>query len=277
MKKLILGLMAATALMGASAPAFADKADKVIVQQYRDKITMARGEPGVEQYGSAELDRAMAALPKLEKRLKDNDSKTQIEAATSEIDTLIATARSRASVEMAKKDQAAASQAKSQQLANAQSEAANAQAQADHARAEAEKAKAALAEYQMKQTALGATLVLQDVVFETGKADLKPGAAARLQPLANYLQANPQVKVRVDGHTDAQGSDTFNQQLSDARANAIRTALAGMGVDGSRIQALGHGESEPVADNNTAAGRQQNRRVEITLMGQQTQSLAALQ
>lgn len=277
MNKTILGLMAATALVGATTPAFADKADSVILQQYRDKIVAARGEPGVEQYGSAELDKAMAALPTLEKRLKDDDSKAQIEAATGEIDTLIATARSRASVEMAKQQAAAAGQAKNAELANAQTEAARAQAEADKARAEAEKAKSALAEYQMKQTALGATLVLQDVVFETGKAQLKPGAAARLQPLASYLTANPAVKVRIDGHTDAQGSDTYNQQLSDARANAVRTALAGMGVDGSRIEALGHGESEPVADNNSASGRQQNRRVEITLMGQQTQNLAALQ
>jgi outer membrane protein OmpA-like peptidoglycan-associated protein len=118
--------------------------------------------------------------------------------------------------------------------------------------------------------------VLQDVVFQTGKADLKPGAAERLRPLAAYLQANPNVKVRIDGHTDAQGSDSYNQQLSNNRAVSVGTALASMGVDASRIQAVGHGEAKPVADNNTDAGRQQNRRVEVTLVGQQAATFAAL-
>jgi outer membrane protein OmpA-like peptidoglycan-associated protein len=178
-----------------------------------------------------------------------------------------------ARVRQAHEDQAAAAAqqaAQSQaQAADAQAQAAAAQAEAAHAKAEAAHARNALADMQMKQTALGATLVLQDVVFETGKADLKPGADARLQPLATYLKSNPDVKVRIDGHTDAQGSDAMNQQLSQARAGAVRDALAGMGVDAGRIEAVGHGESEPVASNATAAGRQQNRRVEITLLGQQ--------
>jgi outer membrane protein OmpA-like peptidoglycan-associated protein len=115
------------------------------------------------------------------------------------------------------------------------------------------------------------------VVFETGKADLKPGAAERLRPLATYLQANANVRVQIDGHTDAQGSDSYNQQLSEARAGAVRAALASMGVDGSRIVAIGHGKSEPVADNNTQAGRQQNRRVEVTLVGQPASQFASVQ
>ncbi|MFW2829066.1 OmpA family protein [Sphingomonas sp. ID0503] len=276
MKTMFLGLMAATALATVSTPALADKADKVMLEQYRDKIVAARGEPGVQQYGGAELDRAMAALPTLKKRL-DDDKTDQIKATTAEIDTLIQTARSRAQVEMAKQDASAAAKAKQDQLASQAADAERARADAAAAAAEAEKAKAQLAELKMKQTALGATLVLQDVVFETGRAELKPGASARLAPLANYLRANPEVKVRVDGHTDAQGSDALNQQLSDARASAVRTALGSMGIDPNRIQALGHGESQPIADNNNAAGRQQNRRVEITLVGQQANNLAAVQ
>ncbi|WCT73391.1 OmpA family protein [Sphingomonas naphthae] len=283
MKKILVGLMAATLLAGAGAgPALAGKTDRVVVNQYRDKIAAARGEPGVAQFGSAELDKAEAALPLLEKRLDDRDSK-QVESSMSEIDALIASARARADVASAKDRAVATAQIKSDQVASAQAEAdraraAAARSQADAARSQAEaaKARAALADLHMRQTALGATLVLQDVVFQTGKAELKPGAAARLQPLAAYLQTNPEVKVRVDGHTDSQGSDASNQLLSDARASAVKGALATMGVDPSRVESVGHGEAQPVADNSNSAGRQQNRRVEVTLVGQQANSFAAL-
>lgn len=275
MRKPLLTLLATAALVGATAPALAEKGDKMIVDQYRDKITAARAEPGVAQYGSADLDQALAALPGLEKALDDNKP-ARIKAATTQIDALIASARTRADAASAKQGAADAAAAKKAQTASAEADAEAARARAAQAQAEAARAKSQLADLQMKQSALGATLVLQDVVFQTGKADLKPGAEARLRPLAAYLRANPNVKVRIDGHTDAQGSDSFNLQLSQARAAAVRTALGAMGVDGARIEAVGHGEAAPVADNATAAGRQQNRRVEITLVGQQASALAGM-
>jgi len=194
-----------------------------------------------------------------------------------ELDALIETARTRARIAGAKDEVAQLRQQQGAQIASAQAEAQQAKLEANAARAEAVAARAKLRDYQMKQTALGATLVLQDVVFETGKADLKPGAAERLRPLAQYLSANPDVKVRIDGHTDAQGSDSYNQDLSERRAQAIRTALSSMGVDPARVQAIGHGEATPLADNRTPTGRQQNRRVEITLMGQNASNFAATQ
>jgi outer membrane protein OmpA-like peptidoglycan-associated protein len=279
MNKLMLTLAGATALAGLATPAFADKTDKLVTDQYREKIAVARAEPGVAEYGAVYLDRASERIASLDKKL-DNDKAGQAQAVAGEIDALIETARTRAKVAMLKKDveqaKADAASRNSAQLADAQAAAANAQASAAAAQAEASRLKAEMKEYQLKQTQLGATLVLQDVVFETGKADLKPGAAQRLQPLAQYLQANADVKVRIDGHTDSQGSDSYNQQLSEARAQAVRTALGGMGIAPDRITAVGHGESQPVADNMNAAGRQQNRRVEVTLVGQQAASFAAL-
>lgn len=279
MNKLMLTLAGATALAGLATPAFADKTDKLVTDQYREKIAVARAEPGVAEYGAVYLDRASERIASLDKKL-DNDKAGQAQAVAGEIDALIETARTRAKVAMLKKDveqaKADAASRNSAQLADAQAAAANAQASAAAAQAEAARLKAEMKEYQLKQTQLGATLVLQDVVFETGKADLKPGAAQRLQPLAQYLQANADVKVRIDGHTDSQGSDSYNQQLSEARAQAVRTALGGMGIAPDRITAVGHGESQPVADNMNAAGRQQNRRVEVTLVGQQAASFAAL-
>lgn len=279
MNKFMLTLAGATALAGLATPALADKTDKLVTDQYREKIAVARAEPGVAEYGAVYLDRASDRIAKLDKKL-DNDKAGQAEAVSGEIDALVETARTRAKIAMLKKD---VEQAKAQaaartdaKLADAQAAAATAQADAAAAQAEADRLKAQMKEYELRQTQLGATLVLQDVVFETGKADLKPGASQRLQPLAQYLQANPDVKVRIDGHTDSQGSDSYNQQLSEARAQAVRTALSGMGVGPDRITAVGHGESQPVADNMNAAGRQQNRRVEVTLVGQQAASFAAL-
>jgi outer membrane protein OmpA-like peptidoglycan-associated protein len=276
MKRITTTLLGATALALMAQPALAEKRDRLLVDQYRDKIATARAEPGVAQNGAADLDRATMELDALGKRLDNNDV-AQAKAVMAELDALIETARTRARIAMAKEEVAQLRQRQGAQVASAQAEAQQAKLDANAARAEAATARAKLHDYQMKQTALGATLVLQDVVFETGKADLKPGAAERLRPLAQYLSANADVKVRIDGHTDAQGSNSYNQDLSERRAQAIRTALSSMGVDPSRVQAVGHGEDTPLADNRTATGRQQNRRVEITLMGENASNFAATQ
>lgn len=128
--------------------------------------------------------------------------------------------------------------------------------------------------YQMRQTRHGATFDLQDVLFETGSARLRPGAVERLRPLASYLAANPDVPVRIDGHTDSVGSDYSNRLLSERRASAVREALDSMGVEENEFTVAGHGESMPSATNATAPGRQLNRRVEITLVGQQARSFS---
>jgi len=273
MKRIAFTLLGATTLALGTAPALADKSDRILVNQMRDKIAAARAEPGVAENGAAELDRATAALKPLLDNLDENEA-GQAQNLTVEIDTLIETARTRAKIAAVKQDIERLSAAGTSRVATAEATAAQAQAEAAKAKAEADRLRAQMQAYQMKQTQLGATLVLRDVVFETGRADLKPGAAERLRPLASYLQANPNVRVRIDGHTDAQGSDAYNQALSERRAGAVRAALAAMGVDGGRIEAVGHGEAQPVAENRSAAGRQQNRRVEVTLVGQQANSFA---
>jgi len=276
MNRITTTLMGATALALLSTPALAEKRDNILVDQYREKIAAARAEPGVAQNGAADLDRATAELNDLHSRLDNNDV-PQAKAVMTELDALIETARTRARIASAKEEVAQLRQQASARMASAQAETQQAKLDANAARAEAAATRAKLQDLQMKQTSLGATLVLQDVVFETGKADLKPGAADRLRPLATYLSANPDVKVRIDGHTDAQGSNSYNQDLSERRAQAIRTALGSMGVDPARVQAVGHGETTPLADNRTATGRQQNRRVEITLVGQNASNFAATQ
>ena len=129
-------------------------------------------------------------------------------------------------------------------------------------------------DYHMRQTEQGATFDLQDVLFETGSARLRPAALERLRPLASYLSANPDVPVRIDGHTDSVGSDSSNQLLSERRAEAVREALGAMGVEENEFTVVGHGETMPAASNASATGRQLNRRVEVTLVGQQARSFS---
>jgi len=120
----------------------------------------------------------------------------------------------------------------------------------------------------MINTDLGSTMVLQDVSFETGKSQLLSGGVNRLQPLIRYLLLSPATHVRIEGYTDNIGGAAYNQQLSLERANAVEAILLSGGVSVDRISTIGSGLNKPVTTNDTSAGRQSNRRVEITLLKQ---------
>jgi len=122
-----------------------------------------------------------------------------------------------------------------------------------------------LKELNAKKTERGLVITLGDVLFSTNKAQLKSGGMRNVQKLADFLKQYPQHKVLVEGYTDSTGSNSLNQELSDRRANAVRTALIDMGISSDRVTTRGYGEAFPVAGNDTAASRQLNRRVEIIL------------
>jgi len=104
-----------------------------------------------------------------------------------------------------------------------------------------------------------------DLLFDTGSSSLAPGAYSRLDQLADTLNRYPDTDVIVKGHTDGSGSESFNQTLSEQRADAVRRYLIGRGVSPARVSSIGFGKSMPLATNATPEGRQQNRRVEIEL------------
>lgn len=107
-----------------------------------------------------------------------------------------------------------------------------------------------------------------DVLFDSGSAALKPGAYQEIDRVSQVLTQYPETRIMVAGHTDSDGSEAFNQDLSIKRAEAVRNALVSQGVSPARITTMGFGETQPVADNSTAAGKQLNRRVVITITPQ---------
>ena len=114
---------------------------------------------------------------------------------------------------------------------------------------------------QAEATDRGLVLTLGDVLFATGKSDVKVGATSNLNKLVTFLNKYPDRTVQIEGHTDSVGSEDSNQGLSQRRAESVKAYLVQQGIAGSRLTAVGMGESQPVASNDTQSGRQQNRRV----------------
>lgn len=108
-----------------------------------------------------------------------------------------------------------------------------------------------------------------DVLFDVNSAALKAGASTEINRVSQVLLQYPQTDIQIAGHTDSTGSEVYNQQLSERRAMSVQNALANQGVAANRMRAIGFGESQPIADNSTEAGRQLNRRVVVTIAPQQ--------
>ena len=119
-----------------------------------------------------------------------------------------------------------------------------------------------------RETARGLIVNLSDVLFDTGSAVLKPGAREKLARVAGILLSHPELKLQVEGHTDSVGGADYNQHLSENRAESVRTYLVSQGIASNAVATRGFGDTQPVASNDGAAGRQQNRRVELIVAGE---------
>jgi len=181
-------------------------------------------------------------------------------------------ARQKEEAEKAKAEALAQQQALAEQAAKAQ----QAAAQSEQLRQEAEKEKQELRGRLLQQlntilatrdTARGLIANMSDVLFKTGSYELAPGARERLAKVSGILLAYPTLHVQIEGHTDSVGSDEYNQDLSEKRAGAVRDYFVQQGIAANSIESRGFGKTQPIATNDTAEGRQQNRRVELVLSG----------
>ncbi|HEV1284147.1 MAG TPA: OmpA family protein [Bryobacteraceae bacterium] len=150
-------------------------------------------------------------------------------------------------------------------------------ADADRMRMKAEQDQAALRQQlldqfnsilQTRDTARGLIVNMSDVLFDTARYTLKPGAREKLAKVSGIILGHPGLKIQVEGHTDSVGGDEYNMKLSENRAGAVRDFLVAQGVPSSVVTSQGFGKTMPVADNSSAAGRQQNRRVELVVSGE---------
>ena len=186
-------------------------------------------------------------------------SKQQLQARTNEADQAHQQA---AMAELSLEQKTAEANLARQQAADAQAGAAQDQASLAAMQAQMD-------EMNAKKTPRGMVITLGDVLFDTNRAQLKSGGERNVQKLAEFLKRYPQRTVLIEGFTDSVGSDSSNQVLSEQRAQAVSKALTDMGVGRDRVSTKGYGEAYAVAGNDTASGRQLNRRVEIMLSDEQ--------
>lgn len=286
----------ATSLTLAAAALFAGCASGPTVtpqlQQARSDVSSAQADPAVLKYASLDLKKASDSLSRAEalsakrESIADIDSAAYVASAQARTALTLAKAqtdedaikgaeadreraRADANGERARRAQARAADAQTQAaVATADANAARTQAavaQGDAAQAQAQAAalQQQLTDMQAKQTDRGTLVTLGDVLFETGRADIKPAAQGSITKLAQFLSQHPERRVLIEGFTDSTGSAPTNQSLSERRSAAVADALQRAGVDRSRIDTRGYGEQYPLASNSSTSDRAMNRRVEV--------------
>ncbi|MET0067045.1 MAG: OmpA family protein [Candidatus Thiodiazotropha sp.] len=236
----------------------------------------AKQNEAVLRYAPTELERASDALTRAATAENDDDMTSLAYVGKTRTDTALAVAQRKAAAarleelgEVKNKEQLKARELEIQMEQQAKDAALRdkeaALMERENALAKAEALRKELEELQAMKTERGMVITLGDVLFSFGKTDLLPGAMNTIDKLAKFLAEYPAKTVLIEGHTDNIGSEEYNQKLSERRALAVKDALIQVGVDASRIDTLGLGESSPITDNATEAGRLKNRRVEIVI------------
>ncbi len=258
-----------------------------MLDQARGDYMAAQGNPAVAQYAAVELRQATAALDRANEAAARKESLAEVDKLAYVAKQRIATAQEVAKQKSAEAAVADAArqrdqirlEARTMEADQAKRSAEQAKAEADAARMAAESQAAAtrdaqaqadalaaqLADLKAKQTDRGIVMTMGDVLFNVDQSNLTAGGMQVLQKLADVMREHPDRNVMVEGFTDSTGSEEHNLQLSQRRAESVRSALMNMGIEGTRISTRGYGEAYPVASNANSADRQLNRRVEIVL------------
>jgi len=229
--------------------------------------TQAQADDATRQKEQAQHDRARAEFAK--ERAESDTARAQADAARAQSDS------DKAKSDLANSQAASANALSAAQADADQSRLAAQQAQLSAQQADSDKAamRTRLSEQlnkilQTRDSARGLIVSMSDVLFDTGKYSLKPGAREKLAKVAGILLAYPGLNIEVGGYTDNVGGDGMNQTLSENRAGSVRDYLVQQGVATNSVSARGFGNTLPVASNGNSAGRQQNRRVELLVSGE---------
>jgi outer membrane protein OmpA-like peptidoglycan-associated protein len=252
------------ALLGACASAPQPNA---ALESARAQVAAAEADPNVARYAPLDLETAKRDLA-----LAESAAEHHQDAAVSQPAYMAAqTARLAQARAAAKADDAQVAQGQTERdrikLAAQQREVNIAVEQRNAAAQQAAELQSQVDQLKAKQTDRGIVLTLGDVLFDTGRSELNPGAATKMDQLAQFLSQHPDRRVEIDGYTDSVGSDAYNEELSQRRAGAVKAALVTRGIDSSRINTQGYGKAYPVASNADSGGRQLNRRVEVVIGG----------
>lgn len=224
----------------------------------------ARANPQVTNMAALELQEAGNFLEKADRALNNRESDNTVNHLAYMANQQVAIAQETAKAKTAELAVTNAGGKRDQILLEART------AEADEAKRQVAFDQALIAQQQKeleelnaKKTERGMVITLDDVLFRTNMAQLEPGGMRTVQKVADFLRQYSQRRVLIEGHTDSTGTHSYNQELSDRRANSVRMALIDGGISSNRIDSRGYGEDFPVASNGTEAGRQLNRRVEI--------------
>lgn len=233
------------------------------VTEVRNKLQRLQSDPQLASRAPVSLKEAEDAVRAAEKIPKEKDQlKHLVWVADHKIDIAAAQAQARYLEDQRK----VLSEDRERSRLDARTQEADlAKQEAETAKKQTEELQRQIAELNAKATDRGLVVTLGDVLFETGKAELKGGAAVNLAKLSAFLTQHPDRTITIEGHTDSVGSEDYNQGLSQRRANSVQQFLVSQGVASTRLTAVGKGESFPVASNDDNAGRQMNRRVEVVI------------
>jgi outer membrane protein OmpA-like peptidoglycan-associated protein len=264
-------LLAAAVALALGACASAPQPNAAL-ETARAQVAAAEADPNVAQYDALDLqsarqDLAAANAANARRDEPQTDQMAYVAAQTARVAQARAAAKAydaRIAQGTAERDRIQA-QARSREANTAVAQRNAAVEQANAATMQSAQLQAEVEQLKAKQTDRGLVLTLGDVLFDTGRASLNPGAAMKLDRLAAFLNEHPDRRVQIEGFTDSVGGDAYNQDLSERRAEAVKAALTMRGIDPSRISTEGYGKAFPVASNSDSGGRQLNRRVEVVI------------